>query len=142
MQDVRDGSRDLTSRALDTSWHKMNSLILIPVFVCPASNLSQQHEGLPCPTPASCRDTTSSPSRRGAPRGPSTPQPRDSPARSGKTGCRTCFRGWEPCPVELRPGSFLTAQSSMGLEYFLDTFASEASTNTFSCVRGVERTEH
>lgn len=44
--------------------------------------------------------------------------------------------------MELRPGSFLTAQSSMGLEYFLDAFVSGASTNTFSCVRGVERTEH
>lgn len=44
---MRDGNRDPTSLALDTSWHKMNSLILILVFVCPAPNLFQQHEGLP-----------------------------------------------------------------------------------------------
>ena len=70
------------SRALDTSWHEMNGLILIPVFVCPAPNLSQQHESLPCPTPASCRDTTSGVSSQRAHRSASVPQPRGFPMRS------------------------------------------------------------
>lgn len=79
---VRDGNRDPTSLAPDTSWHKMNSLILILVFVCPAPNLFQQHESLPCPTPASCRDTTSRPRSQRAQGGSSTLQLRDFPKRS------------------------------------------------------------
>jgi len=88
-QDVRDGNRDPTSRALDTSWHEMNGLILISVFVCPAPNLSQQHESLPCPAPASRRDTTSSPSSQRAHRGSSAPHPGGFPTRS-----RAALPGW------------------------------------------------
>lgn len=118
-QDVRNGSRDPTSQALDSSWHEMNSLILIPVFVCPAPNLSQQHESLPCSAPASCRDTTSGPSSHRAHRGSSPPQPTGFP---GRCCGRRCFRGWEPCPAEPGPVSLPTAQSGERLSSFLAVF--------------------
>lgn len=81
-RDVRDGNADPTSLAVDTSWHKVNGLILILVFVCPAPNLFQQHESLPCPAPASCRDTTSGPRSQRAQGGSSILHLRDFLKRS------------------------------------------------------------
>lgn len=48
--------------------------------------------------------------------------------------------GWEPCPMELEPGSFPIALSSKRLEYFLAVFCEQGFTITFSCLRAVERT--
>lgn len=129
----------------------MNGLILIPVFVCPAPNLSQQHESLPCPAPASCRDTTSSPSSQGAHSGSATPQPEGLPHKipGGAAGTAPANAAAGGVLGDGSPAlqSFDPALSSLpspvrDLNIFLLYFVSGASTNTFSCVRAVGKDQN
>lgn len=113
----------------------MNSLILIPVFVCPAPNLFQQREILPCRAPASCRhhlwyQKPSSPMRliHSAAQG----LPQKIPGSATSTDPAGCLL-WDgsPAPWSLNMDFSHCPVSGKILEHFLAVFCEQSLTITF-----------